>query len=572
MRVGVARVPVVFRKKWLPLYGYGRLSHRAAGAETDLFARAFVFESGSKRNAILILETYTVSHHLKKDIIARCYVLNPDAGLTDANVLCCGQNTHSAPGGTSHYALMNLSCGGFVPSVFEAYAEAGAEALLKACNDLEEASLYLNAGEFAEDADVAFNRNLDAYNRNPEVQQQDENTTHLATDRLMKQLHIVSADGTHKGVINWFGVQGTSISPENTRIHSDNKGYAASLLEHDQADQPNFVAGFACEACADISPNHHGRAKWWPRGKFEDEFKSAYFNGFLQFEKSKHLLEVADEQIALNDTIDFEQQYFNLSAVGCAPDFTPDHKPHACGQAAAGLALLDGTPVDNPGLDTVTTTLIASWVKYRNILRTLPIFARKSSRSEFTKLIEAHGPKKILAELHENRILGFRNLNRLRLPLPLSDIGDELKRQYNAGGLKEHTWFPAIIPLQILIIGDVAIVAFPGEITTIAATRLKKSILSKLLNRGILDVIICQNANEYTGYTTTFEEYQQPSYLRGMNFFGQYTLAAIQTAFNSVCINLLKPEVLRQSEGTIKPPDFSDTELRARTWEHRSMT
>jgi neutral ceramidase len=564
MQAGVAKAKVQFRKNQMHLFGYGRLTHKAEGAETDLFARAFVFKQDNKHIAFLILETYLVSHHLKVEILSRLAKLNPQSGIFLDNLMLCGQNTHSAPGGISHYAMHNLSCGGFNRIAFDAYAEAGAQALVNAVKDLEDVQLFLNAGEFNVEADVAFNRSLDAYNANPEVQQQDENNTHKAVDRLMKQIRIAGKKG-NKGLINWFGVQGTSIGVENTKFHSDNKGYAASLLESDQADEANFVGGFACEASADVSPNYHGRAKWWPRGKYEDPFKSAYHNGFLQFERSKVLLENDDEQIPLNATIDYQHQFVNLSAIPCAPEFTPDHKPVHCGQAAAGLALLDGTPVDNPGLDAVSTTLVSSWVKYRNFLRNIPLIASKSSRIEFRKLIEAHGPKRILAELHEKKVLGFKNLNRVPLPPSLSDIGDELKRQYNAKALQEHTWFPAIVPLQIFILGDIAIVGYPGEITTVAGIRLKKSVLNRLHHRGIIDVIITSNANEYIGYTNTFEEYQVPTYERGMNFFGQYTLSAMQTAFNHLAADLLKPDQIRNKVSELEPPAFSSTELNARS-------
>lgn len=564
MQAGVAKVKVNFRTKQVHLYGYGRLSHKAVGAETDLYARAFIFCQDSRQVAFLILETYMVSHHLKVEILSRLSQKNKGTELRLDNLMLCAQNTHSAPGGLSHYAMHNLSCGGFNRMAFEAYAEAGAEALQKAEKDLEDATLYLNAGELSIDADVAFNRSLEAYNTNPEIQKQDENNTHRAIDRLMKQIRIAGKKG-NKGLINWFGVQGTSIGVENDKIHSDNKGYAASLLESDQADEANFVGGFACEACADVSPNYHGRSKWWPRGKYEDPIKSAYHNGFQQFERSKSLLENDDDQIPLNHTVDYTMEFVNLAAVPCAPEFTPNHTPVFCGQAAAGLALLDGSPVDNPGIDAVSTALLSSWVKYRNFLRKVPLISNKTSRSEFRKLLEAHGPKRILAELHQKKVLGFKNLNKVPLPPSLSDVGDELKRQYNARALQENTWFPAIVPLQIFILGDIAIVGYPGEITTVAGIRLKKSLLHRLHHRGIIDVIITSNANEYIGYTTTFEEYQEPTYERGMNFFGQYTLSAMQTAFNNLAADLLKPEQIRNKVTVLEPPAFSSAELNARS-------
>jgi neutral ceramidase len=149
MKAGVAKVKVNFRTKQVHLYGYGRLSHKAVGAETDLYARAFIFCQDSRQVAFLILETYMVSHHLKVEILSRLSQKNKETELRLDNLMLCAQNTHSAPGGLSHYAMHNLSCGGFNRMAFEAYAEAGAEALQKAEKDIEDATLYLNAGELS---------------------------------------------------------------------------------------------------------------------------------------------------------------------------------------------------------------------------------------------------------------------------------------------------------------------------------------------------------------------------------------------------------------------------------------
>lgn len=565
MLVGVGKSKVVFRKGILPLLGYGRLTHKAEATETALFARAFCFQQNKTVLAIIILECYNISHHLKKEVIKLFQDKTSNHTIQAENLLICTQNTHSAPGGHHHYAFLNITTKGFRKDVFDSYVEACVNALQMAVKSTAESKLFLNVAQFAPSTDVAFNRSLEAYNSNPDVEQRDENNTHLAIDRFTRQIRIEDLKGHSIGLLNWFGLQGTCIDSENTKIHSDNKGYAASLLENDQSDIRPFVAGFACDACADVSPNYYGRAKWWPRGKYEDQFKSAYFNGFQQFELSKSLMEDEQEQIPLSSSLDFDLQYFNLSSITCSPAYTNDKMPHTTGQAAAGLAMLNGSSVDNPGIDSFTNFLIASFVRYRNFIRRIPIISGKTARTEFRRLREAQGAKRILAEFQEKKVLGFGNLNKLAVPPTLSDVSDELKRQYGLGGLSENTWMPVIVAVQIFIIGEIAIAAFPGEITTTAGARLKKSILEKLSQRGVIDVIITSNANDYIGYTTTFEEYQFATYERGMTFFGQYTLAALQTCFNKVAENLLLTDSKRKHNHKIQPPDFSEAELKARS-------
>lgn len=566
LKVGIGKAKVIFRGANLPLFGYGRFYHRSVGAETDLFARAFLFKNADQLVALVNLECYLVSHHFRKAVLEAFKQKAPDANLTESGFLLCTQNTHSAPGGLSHYAFHNLSTKGFRKDVFDSYKNACVDSLVQAWNKLFEANLFLNAGELEPTADVAFNRSLSAFNRNQDRDTLDEQQTHLALDRMMRQLRITDMDGHDRALINWFGVQGTSISADNNKIHSDNKGYAASMLENDKSDLYPFIAAFCADACADVSPNYHGRAKWWPRGKFEDEFKSAYFNGFLQFEKAKALMESEDDQIPIGNRLDASIMYFDVSSVMCDAEFCEDGQSHKAGNAAAGLALLNGTPVDNPGIDAISYSLLNSWVNYRNFLRKIPLLSKRQSRKEFRDLSEAQGNKQILSELQERRVLGFSNLSKLRLPPVLSEVGDELKQLYLSGALKEHTWVPVIVPVQIVLIGELAIVGFPGEITTTAGRRLKESLLHVLHERGVVDVVLCSNANEYMGYTTTFEEYAEATYERGMTFFGQYTLAAMQTCFRKVALKLgAKPNAKENSMAVTYPPEFSPEELALRS-------
>lgn len=565
MLIGVGKSKVVFKKLQMPLFGYGNSEHVAQAIENDLYARAFVFKNEHSALAIVNLECWIISHHLKKAIVDDLTSLHKETGLNMQNIMLCAQNTHSAPGGYSHYAFLNLTTGGFHPDVFNSYRKACVDAIYKALKDFEKCELHLNAELMDPLSDVAFNRSLEAYNRNPEVVDVDENHTQLAFNRMMKQLKISVNESVQKGLINWFPVQGSSISAKNTRIHPDNKGYAASLFENDKSEERSFVAAFCGEAQGDVSPNYHGRAKWWPRGRYEDEFKSAYFSGFFQFEHAKRIFESYDYQIPMSNTLDSIQYYVNMSEVMCDKQFTHDKKQHQTGAAALGLSFLEGDDVDNPGIDKFTSTLIRGIDSYKNTIRKMPVLSSKVNRSHFKDLEEAHGPKHLLVELEEKRVLGYSKLNLIPLPGVMTEIGEELNRQYDAGAMVENTWAPVIIPLQLFIIGDVAILGFPGEITTVAGDRLKSSVLKALEKRGVMDVILTSNANEFSGYTTTFEEYQQQGFEGGFTLFGQHTLAAFQTEFSKMAETLCLPAEKRHIPEAPQPPEFSEAELEKRS-------
>jgi neutral ceramidase len=563
MKIGVSKVKVKFRKKALPLQGYGQMDHFSSDIENDLHARAFIFRLNNDVVAILHLEVAFVSHHLKAKILERFNAVTPAAQLTFRNLLFTSNNTHSAPAGFSHYAFFNITSKGFWPEVFEAYQLACIDALQKAWIDLEEGKVCLNASYFEEDADVAFNRSLEAYNANTGISELDENQTHQAVNRLVRQIRMSREDASLKAVINWFGVQGTSIPATAKKIHPDNKGYAASFLENDQTEDRQFVAGFCMEAAADVSPNYHGRAKWWPRGKYEDAYKSAYFNGFIQFEKSKAMLEDESAQIPMSETIDAVHAFVDFSSVKCDKRFCPDGIEHTTGKAILGSTFAEGTPIDNPGIDGITSVVLNSAIKVKGYVVNSAVLSNKEHRARIKALEDAHGPKMRMLELQDKQIIGNSDLTKLSLPAVATDIIDEIKRQYRAGALKEHTWTPVILPVQIIRIGDVAILGLPAEITTEAGNQLRRAVIELLEPIGIIDIVISSCSNEYGGYITTFDEYQLQQFEGACTLFGQYTLAAFQTEFCKLALQMLEKK--RVNSETIAPPDFSEAELKLRT-------
>ena len=117
------------------------------------------------------------------------------------------------------------------------------------------------------------------------------------------------------------------------------------------------------------------------------------------------------------------------------------------------------------------------------------------------------------------------------------------------------------MPLQLFIIGDVAFAGFPFEITTIAGQRLRNSLLETLSPIGIKRVILNPYANGYSGYITTYEEYQGQVYEGGHTVFGEWSLAALQTKFDVLAKQFLKPKKERVMPHDAIPPDFTEEEL-----------
>jgi neutral ceramidase len=139
------------------------------------------------------------------------------------------------------------------------------------------------------------------------------------------------------------------------------------------------------------------------------------------------------------------------------------------------------------------------------------------------------------------------------------------KKQHRNGSLNKP-WTPEILPLQLFIIGELAIAAFPGEITTVAGYRLKETILSVLKKRGIEKVILSPYANAYCGYVTTYEEYQCQLYEGGHTVFGEWTLAAFQSKFKELAFQMLKKPDERTIDRSILPIEFTEEELGKRSY------
>ncbi|HRA91066.1 MAG TPA: neutral/alkaline non-lysosomal ceramidase N-terminal domain-containing protein, partial [Acinetobacter sp.] len=71
--------------------------------------------------------------------------------------------------------------------------------------------------------------------------------------------------------------------------------------------------------------------------------------------------------------------------------------------------------------------------------------------------------------------------------------------------------------------------------------------------------------NDYMGYVTTFEEYQEQAYEGGHTLFGQWTLAACQSKFQDLAAQLLLAKDQREYDQTTRPKPVPAEELAKRT-------
>ncbi|MBW8050664.1 MAG: hypothetical protein FVQ77_10075 [Cytophagales bacterium] len=630
IETGTAKTNITTFKKGVGMMGYGQYSQKVEGVETDLFARAFVFldTATKKKTAFVNVEICFITISIKSAVIKKLQKEYPQSGLNFDNVMLTAQHTHSAPGGYSHYPFYNFSIPGFVTEVFQTIVDGIVDAIIKAEKATKPSNIYIGNGTFEPEIQVAFNRSIKAYNANPDVERLDEKDNHLATDREMILMRIDGMDGKSIGMINWFGVHTTSIGNDNKKISSDNKGYASTYFEESNSyasppltppkggrtgqhftlpqgksdDKVPPLGGFrgagdlgeavtaifAQGPCGDVSPNYIWDAKRKKlRGKYEDDHESAKYNGKLQYTKAKEIYlsaVQAGEQAAKNDPvnekgyewrgIDYGLMYVDFSKVFIDPEFVArignprgDKQEKKTGSPCLGVSFFLGHPTDGKGMpDSLgyLSIFLCTFIKLSDYFKA--IFSSKNKRDKIFEKYKIQGRKYIMAETAERKMLGIRNINYLMVPSWVDKSFATFKKQYRIGALNDKPWTPQILPLQIIIIANIAIAGIPTEITTVAGRRLKKTIHEILKQRGVKQVILSPYANAYSGYITTFEEYQVQCYEGGHTVFGEWTLAAFQTKFKQLANEMLKKEPERNLDTATKPVEFSEEELKKRSF------
>ncbi len=465
------------------MMGYFMPDQKTEGIHTRLRSRAFVVvdpQSG-KRVAFVVAEAGIIPQGIHQAVVKK--LLIKYGGLyTDKNVTISATHTHSAPGAYSHYGLYNLSMFGYDEKHFNTVAEGIYQSIVRAHSNLKPGNVRINNGELN---NCGWNRSPLAYEENPagEIAQYDSNT-----DKTMTLLRFVATDGSDLGTVNWYAVHPTSLGNTNKLISSDNKGYASYLFEkqigtnYSAAD--TFVAAFAINNAGDVSPNIY----WgYPNGV--DDFDHMKIIGECQYEKAIALFNEAD--VNLVGSVDYRLMYVDMSNQYISPSFMPVGQTgtgKTC-VAAIGASVLAGSTEDGKGID------IPEGLTYPYDISLLGNpFKLAFTISPLDQ--QCQGKKPIVLPTGRIKFLG----------IPMT---------------------PEVLPVQILKIGNLAIIALPAEITTMAGRRLQETVMNAL--GGQVDyVVIAALSNAYVEYVATYEEYNLQHYEGASTHFGPYTLNAFQ--------------------------------------------
>ncbi|XP_060526421.1 neutral ceramidase [Cylas formicarius] len=538
--VGVGRADMTGPSAEITLMGYAKSTQKGCGIITRQYSRAYIFDDGTTRVLYVTIDTGMIGIGVKNLVLEQLRTLYGDT-YTQQNFILSGTHTHNGPGGFLMDVLYDISIFGTCKDTVDAYVDGIVESVKRAHENVVEARIYVNKGEVL---DANINRSPTSYLANPE---DERNQYEHDTDKTLVQLRIDRAsDGVSIAAINWYAVHPVSLNNTNCLVSSDNVGYASILLENDMdpkslPGESSFVGAFASTNLGDVSPNTNG-----PRcintgepcdkessscggenkyciafGPGKDMYESAEIIATKLFDKAKVLL-ANESSHELTGPVGFIHQFVSMrdeSVTVQDPTNGSSIEVKGC-YPAMGYSFAAGT-IDGPGefdFKQGTTSDNPFW----NLVRDF-IFPPT------TEDIDCHYPKPILM-----------GTGRMSFP---------------------YEWQPHVVATQIIRVGDFALVAVPGEFTTMSGRRLRKAVKEVLVDNGAPDsteVVLAGLSNTYTSYIATFEEYQLQRYEAAATIFGPHTLSIYIKVYSTLAEALMKGT---QVEEGPPPPDVTGQTL-----------
>lgn len=508
------------------MFGWGQPAQRASGVELPLRARAWVVEHAPtrRRAAYVCCDLLCVTESIRGAVVqALC---DEALGISEHDLMLTATHTHSGPSGYSSYLFYALGAPGVAFGVHDSIVRAIVAAIRSAVAALEPARLWVHRGWVPASEPVAFNRSVDAFNRNLDVSPCARERRDEAVDRSMTVLRVDSVAGRPLGLLSWFAVHGTSVHSEFRRLHGDNKGEAAQQVERWASDggQRGFVAIFAQAAAGDVTPNYRwSAARRCMVGRYADDLESAAFNGAIQARYARLLwADARAEGRELVDGLDGAIWYRDVIGLEASPRFATEAGAKTV-SPELGLTFVGGTAEGVGPLGPVR-----SW---------LPSLAAARSRVVLRarERLSPRGNKIVVCELGvgaSNRALGLRPEVAMA-PLLEPRIATAFRRALERPDFRDATWVPCRLPVQQLRVGALVIGALPNEPTTAAGRRMRSAIRDVWARRGVEHVVINGYANAYCGYAATPEEYDLQRYEGASTLFGRYTVPVFCTVLRA---------------------------------------
>ena len=553
-QVGADRRQLEMDFSGLELLGWGQPEGRIERVAEPLWTRAVVLCHDDQRWVYVCAELCFITQSIHDGV--RSLLAERGLPLEARELVLSATHTHSGPAGYAHELFYNLSNPGHSVDVYNCVVSTLTDTIQAAFQSLEPGTVWLNRGEIPIDEPVAFNRAVPSFLRNVDAPTIDALRPETATNRDLTVLRIDGESGP-RAAICWFAVHNTSVHYDNRALHGDNKGVAAALLESFAADtleRPGFVGIFAQGACGDVTPNYRPSDRGFTIGHCDDDFASAQFHGEIQ---ARYALPLFQERGEALHGLNTHARYLDFDGAPVDPQFAAGRSHQTTGYARYGLGVVEGT-AEGPGplwrAQVVRRTLVGAVALYNRV------------RTKMTGLADdVYGPMYPFLDAGlgaSGKALGLFSMRARWIPGFIDPVVKAVQHMDAAGANIDRPWTPSVQPLHITHIGHFALVSMPCEPTTTAGRRVAQTVRESL---GVTCVQVGGYSNAYHGYVTTNEEYQVQSYEGAHTVFGQWTLAAYQTALSALAIEMQRPVAERDAED-VQPHRYTAEEMGRRAY------
>lgn len=570
LEAGFGKADITAFHAGVGMLGYGRFDQFAEGVAEPLFARAFSIHDPStgRQVTLVVADLCFVSAAVRLEVLARLDRNHADLGIGDADLLLTANHTHSGPGGFTHHLLYNVNIPGFVVPVFEDIVAGVTAAVVQAARSREPVRIRLQTGHFDPDEPVAFNRSMAAFLRNPEAAGFGPADRARVVDREMVLLRFERPGGFPLALLCWYGVHGTCVRGENRLLHPDSKGLAAVQVE-DHArtawGNPAFVAGFAQGPEGDVTPNEVADPRLRERDGVADHgLAFARRHGEIQARRALRIFDDAARGPDLGTRLGAALRYADQQAQPVDPAFVGGRTGLTTIPGTLGILMPTGTD-EGPGALYPARPLFRAlnraeghyrWVKSHFGLNPPPADDPRGPRFHF--LETGRGD--------EGRVFELLRAGRPQVPGWVDPSVAYLRAVADRGGMRGMPWTPTILPAQILLLGPLALVSIPTEITTIAARRLAAAVAPALEGVGVGRILVTPLCNDYAHYVTTPEEYLEQHYEAACTLYGRWTLPAWQTRFAALAAQVRQQPWDPAAETGPLPLRASPEVLAAQRW------
>ncbi len=459
----------------LPKAGYSSNANDGSGFRTRLRARVLHLRAGTTSMAIVQLDLLGGSAVLQH-LVARAVADDTDVPLS--GLLIGATHTHAGPGqflGTDFYNRFASNRTGFDPAWTQWLAERIADGVRAAVATRAPARLALGGTEVW---GLTRNRSLAPHVRNEDVDDErlDPQRKYVSVNPWLHLLRVDAEAGggatSPLGAVVVFSVHGTGISMRSTEYNADLWAYLTGELAHrvEQAHGVRPVVGAIEGTHADVAP--------------------ALRPGMAgHVEAARVGRAIGEEAAALHKRLGAELRSDVVLAAGLREvDLAADRS-------------IDGVTL--PRRPAVGAALIAgAHENVTPVVHRIPPFRPGSPKP--WRSSHPQGAK---------WVIGSRWLQPVVLPL---------------------RGFPRVLPVQVLRIGDAALVGLPFEVTVGSGRRIAAEVRSAVEGSGVERVVVSSVANEYAGYVATAEEYDRQHYEGGHTLYGPRTQAFL--AAHAACL------------------------------------